>query len=279
MAAPKISIITVTYNCEAVVEATILSVATQTYSNIEHIIVDGQSTDQTFDIVSRYRENLSHCLSEPDRGLYDAMNKGLGLATGEYVFFLNSGDIFASADALARLIASASDLTAIIYGYVKIEASFGWWYSPYEGAQFATTPSYLPHHQSIIYPSAYYRNNRFDLRFPTQADIIFTFKACRDYQSQYVPVLTVNSTLGGYSTHLFNSLPRVKALIGELSEIAAIQKGGLPHNHRFGIALNLYIKFGFQKVFGERGLFELVRFNAYRSAWKRRISKEKNGLV
>ena len=78
---PKFSVITVTYNAGAVIEDTIQSVITQTYKNIEYIIVDGASTDKTMSIVNRYRDRIHTVVSEPDRGLYDAMNKGIRLAT------------------------------------------------------------------------------------------------------------------------------------------------------------------------------------------------------
>lgn len=89
---PKFSIITVTYNAENVLEDTIQSVITQTYKNVEYIIVDGKSTDKTMEIVGRYKEHIHTVVSERDKGLYDAMNKGIALATGDYVCFLNAGD-------------------------------------------------------------------------------------------------------------------------------------------------------------------------------------------
>ena len=80
---PKFSIITVTYNAEAVLDDTIQSVVAQTYKEIEYIIVDGGSKDKTLEIAKRYAEKLSVIISEPDKGLYDAMNKGIRLATGD----------------------------------------------------------------------------------------------------------------------------------------------------------------------------------------------------
>ena len=82
---PKFSIITVTYNAEAVLEDTILSVISQTYHHIEYIIIDGASKDRTLSIAERYRDRITQIVSEPDKGLYDAMNKGINLATGDYL--------------------------------------------------------------------------------------------------------------------------------------------------------------------------------------------------
>lgn len=92
----SITIITITYNASATLRRTIESVAAQEYSKIEYIIVDGASTDGTVDIIKEYPDIVTRYVSEPDNGLYDAMNKGLQMATGEYVWFVNSGDEIAS---------------------------------------------------------------------------------------------------------------------------------------------------------------------------------------
>ena len=120
---PKFSVITVTYNAGAVIEDTIQSVITQTYKNIEYIIVDGASTDKTMSIVNRYRDRIHTVVSEPDRGLYDAMNKGIRLATGDYVCFLNAGDELHEDDTLQLIVHSLTGLTElpdVIYGRTAI---------------------------------------------------------------------------------------------------------------------------------------------------------------
>ncbi len=91
---PKFSIITVTYNAEKVLEDTIQSVISQTYHHIEYIIVDGASKDGTLSIINRYRSRIHTVVSEPDKGLYDAMNKGIALASGDYLCFLNCHQAF-----------------------------------------------------------------------------------------------------------------------------------------------------------------------------------------
>lgn len=115
---PKFSIITVTYNAEAVLEGTILSVLSQTYRQVEYIIVDGASKDGTPAIIHRYKERIARIVSEPDRGLYDAMNKGICLATGDYLCFLNAGDSFHSKDTLQQMVNTlgSSELPDVIYG-------------------------------------------------------------------------------------------------------------------------------------------------------------------
>lgn len=98
----KFTLITVTYNAEATLERTLRSVAEQSYPHIEHILIDGASKDRTVEIAKNY-PHLAKVVSEPDRGLYDAMNKGLRLATGDYVCFLNAGDKLHGADTLTKI--------------------------------------------------------------------------------------------------------------------------------------------------------------------------------
>lgn len=119
---PKFSIITVTYNAGAVLEDTIQSVITQTYRNVEYIIADGGSKDHTLDIINRYREHIHTLVSEPDKGLYDAMNKGIRLATGDYLCFLNAGDELHEDDTLQLMVHSitGTELPDVLYGETAI---------------------------------------------------------------------------------------------------------------------------------------------------------------
>lgn len=124
---PKFSVITVTYNAEKVLEDTIQSVISQTYHHVEYIIVDGASTDGTMAIVDRYRDRISRVISEPDKGLYDAMNKGISLATGDYLCFLNAGDSFHEDDTLQAMVHSISgnELPDVLYGETALVDSQG----------------------------------------------------------------------------------------------------------------------------------------------------------
>ena len=91
---PKVSVITVCYNAEEFIENAINSVLNQTYINIEYIIIDGASKDSTVPIINKYKSKITFFLSEPDNGIYEAMNKGIKAATGDILYFLNSDDIF-----------------------------------------------------------------------------------------------------------------------------------------------------------------------------------------
>jgi glycosyltransferase involved in cell wall biosynthesis len=116
---PTLSVITVVYNNVADIGRTLLSVLNQTYPAIEYIVIDGGSTDGTLDIINTYKSRIAKLLSEPDKGIYDAMNKGLALATGDYVIFMNSGDEFYAADTVEKVFATA-DVADIYYGETEM---------------------------------------------------------------------------------------------------------------------------------------------------------------
>lgn len=99
----KISIITVCYNAAAELEETILSVINQTFQDYEYIIIDGGSKDGTLDIINKYKDKITFWISEPDKGIYDAMNKGLNYASGEWINFMNAGDIFTNNNVLTQI--------------------------------------------------------------------------------------------------------------------------------------------------------------------------------
>lgn len=113
------SIITVTYNASKWLERTVLSVLSQSYPQVEYIVIDGGSTDGTVDIIKQYEAGISFWISEPDKGLYDAMNKGLEHATGDYVWFMNAGDTLHTSDTLQNIVKSLKknvSLPGVIYG-------------------------------------------------------------------------------------------------------------------------------------------------------------------
>jgi glycosyltransferase involved in cell wall biosynthesis len=116
---PTLSVITIVYNNVRDIERTILSVINQTWPNIEYIMVDGLSTDGTLDIINKYKNHIAKLISEKDEGIYDAMNKGLAIATGDYVIFMNSGDEFYSTDTVANVFSSSPNAD-IYYGETEM---------------------------------------------------------------------------------------------------------------------------------------------------------------
>lgn len=114
---PLISVVTICYNAKNDLEKTILSVLSQTYQDIEYIIIDGGSTDGTVDIIHKYSERLFYWISEPDKGIYDAMNKGMDRATGSWINFMNAGDTFCDNEVIKNIF-GYNDLSdySVIYG-------------------------------------------------------------------------------------------------------------------------------------------------------------------
>lgn len=116
---PQISIITVVFNGSSLIERTIKSVLVQTYSHVEYIIIDGASTDGTLTVIEKYRSKIHTLISEKDNGIYDAMNKGLSVATGDYVLFLNAGDELYSDSTIKEVFASSPDAD-VYYGNTAV---------------------------------------------------------------------------------------------------------------------------------------------------------------
>lgn len=187
--APVVSIITVCYNAEKFIAATIESVAAQTYPHIEYIIVDGASKDNTLAVVERYRRHVSVLVSEKDKGLYDAMNKALQLATGDYVLFLNADDTLADEQVIARMLATCPDAD-VYYG----EAMFMDENGRDIGLRSEQTPHKVPEHLTwkslrhgmVVSHQAYMVRRSicvaYDLQYKVCADVdwmIRTLKAAR----------------------------------------------------------------------------------------------------
>ena len=114
MGLPKITIVTVVYNRAATIEQTISSVVNQTYPNLEYIVIDGGSTDGTVEIIKRYEKDIAYWVSEKDGGIYDAMNKGVHAATGDYIEFIGSDDCLCSYDIVAKVAEELDDETDIL---------------------------------------------------------------------------------------------------------------------------------------------------------------------
>lgn len=178
---PKVSIITVCYNASSLLENTILSVINQTYENIEYIIIDGCSKDGTVDVIEQYSDKISYWVSEPDNGIYDAMNKGILKATGEWLNFMNAGDSFASHDVLKQIFVDNQSCLLgknAIYGDSIFCTSVGERYGKCLKT-FWNDGSYIPgkgfSHQSSFIKADYAKLNLFDT----------SYKICADYKMFY----------------------------------------------------------------------------------------------
>lgn len=204
----KISIITVCYNAEAHIDETLRSVVMQDHRDIEHIVVDGGSTDGTMSKVERYREVLAHVVSERDKGVYDAMNKGLRLATGEMVAFVNAGDMIARRDVLSAMVKEFERNDAdVIYGDALMvdpeditKVKRFWKGGDYDRENFRK--GWMPPHLgTYIRRSAYQRFGHFreDLKVSADYELMFRFLYKHRLRARYVPRVLVRFRLGGVS--------------------------------------------------------------------------------
>ncbi len=141
---PLISVITVVFNGELFLEETIKSVLNQTYDNVEYLIIDGGSTDGTLDIIKRYKNQIDYWVSEPDKGIYDAMNKGIALASGTWLNFMNAGDSFNTSTVLNEIFTDSTQFQNIDFIYSDTR---------FDGRSVLTCSieENIINHQSLIY--------------------------------------------------------------------------------------------------------------------------------
>ncbi len=202
----KITLITVCYNAVATIEDTIRSVNSQTHPNVEYIVIDGSSSDGTLEILDTYKSNISKLISEKDNGIYDAMNKGLALANGEVVGFLNSDDIFACSTVLEQVANVFSNpevsLCFADLVYVKknnTEKIVRYWKSS-EYIHGAFSRGWSPAHPTFYARKSVYENyGTFNASFKLAADIdlMMRFLEKAKLVSEYVPEVWVKMRMGG----------------------------------------------------------------------------------
>jgi glycosyltransferase involved in cell wall biosynthesis len=203
----KISIITVVYNNHQTIKTAIDSVLSQDYEDIEYIIIDGQSTDGTLDLIQGYGDSISRVISEPDKGIYDAMNKGIALCTGEVIGILNSDDVYANRNVLSEVMQqfTADASLDLVYGdlvYVKhndLDQVVRTWISKPYYPKFFEDGHVPPHPSLFIKRLVYQKTGLFNLDMRLAADYEFMLRLFKlhPYKSKYLNRLFVKMRLGG----------------------------------------------------------------------------------
>ena len=205
----KISIITTTYNSAVTVKDTLQSVNAQTYHNIEHIIVDGASKDNTLDIVREYGKRVAKVISEPDKGIYDAMNKGIREATGDIIGILNSDDVYASESVLANVMRLFDDENCDgVYGNLNFVRATNlnevvrlWKSSPYKPTGFSK--GWHPPHPTFFVRKEIYNNyGLFDISLDVSADFELMLRFIEKHKIDvcFLDEVLVKMRYGGEST-------------------------------------------------------------------------------
>jgi glycosyltransferase involved in cell wall biosynthesis len=211
----KISVVTVVYNNVGQIEDTIKSVLSQTYSDVEYLIIDGGSDDGTIDIIKNYEKKLAYWVTEPDEGIYDAMNKGAKHAEGNVIGFLNSDDIYVNEHILGKV--------AEIFKEKKVDACFGdllyfshkrfqevnryWVTGQYKRGAFRR--GWVPPHPTFfVRKSILEKWGYFNLDFSISADFELILRLMERYniQTKYIPEMLVKMRWGGNSTRNFKGV-------------------------------------------------------------------------
>ncbi len=199
---PKISIITITFNAEKFLERTIKSVINQTYDNIEYIIIDGKSSDNTIKIIKKYEKYITKWISEPDKGLYDAMNKGIDLATGDYIQFLNAGDELAYENVLQEVFQKCAGAD-LIYGYTlrvnEDKTTYKGWHKKTPTPEELSEKSFLNGmvicHQAMIVKREIVP--KYDLKWKLVADIDWSIRLLKKVKTKCLADFTIIYFLEG----------------------------------------------------------------------------------
>ena len=212
----KISVITVSYNNASTIQDTITSIASQDYSNVEHIVIDGASTDGTVDIVNS-AQSVKKFISEPDHGIYDAMNKGIAIATGDIVGTLNADDFYIDHSVLNEVAKVFSDpsVDACYADLVYVDAKdtnkiVRYWQSQ------TYRPGLFKHGWMPAHPTFFVRRHlydelgNFDLEFKIQSDFELTMRFLEIYRIKtvYLPKILVKMRIGGVSNNSVKTIIR-----------------------------------------------------------------------
>lgn len=210
MSSPKFSIITVCFNSEKTIEDTLLSVFSQSYSNIEYIVIDGKSTDGTLAIVNKHKEKIAKIISEKDNGFYDAINKGIDLCTGEYVAILNSDDFYIDTTVVQEIVNQfIKHNVDAVYGdlqYVERtntnQVTRTWISGIYTEGMFYK--GWMPPHPAFfVKKDCYTKFGKFNLTLKSAADyeLMLRFIHVNKIKVAYLPKVLVKMRVGGMSNN------------------------------------------------------------------------------
>lgn len=211
----KVSIVTVAYNAQATIAETLASVRNQTHSDVEHIVVDGASTDGTLAVVKAQKISLGAIISEPDSGIYDAMNKGIAAAKGDVIGLLNADDVYAHNDVLSQVVTIHRDKAVdACYANLDFVSSHNsekvrrvWRSRPFKpGLCFS---GWMPAHPTLFLSRAAYQQvGLYDTRLKYQSDLEFCARAFEVHKirSHFVPEVWIHMRLGGVSNNSFRTM-------------------------------------------------------------------------
>ncbi len=203
----KISIVTITYNAAEVLQRTLDSVRSQTYKDMEHLIIDGASKDETVAMATSYKQQVPYDVivrSEPDYGIYDAMNKGLRLATGDYIVFMNAGDSFHESTTLEKVADVAKEDVAILYGDTNIVDDEGRFLHkrhlnvPDRLTWRSFRQGMLVCHQAFYARTDVARDIPYDLQYRHSADVDWCIRVMKEAERLGLPMVNVHAVVADF---------------------------------------------------------------------------------
>lgn len=265
----KISVITVCLNAEETIEETILSIESQAYKNVEHIIIDGASTDNTVAIINKHKDDLAHFISEPDKGLYDAMNKALKLASGDFIIFLNANDTFYDENVLNTVVETLeknSDVK-ILYGDIlnlckKRKISKIQNYNNISDIFFFVNENIC--HQCIFYhKSLFEKYGYYSQDYKIYSDWDFNLKCIVEKKVciKYLPLVISKFQLGGISSS------------GNNLEILKNEKKLLTNKYFKKYIIFIYLNNFFKKNYN--ALYQAITYNSFIKKLINKLSNNK----
>lgn len=241
---PLITIITVCFNDGEYLEETIKSVIHQTYSNIEYIIIDGGSTDNTINIIKKYESKIDHWLSESDKGIYDAMNKGVSLSKGRWINFMNAGDIFYKSNTIEKIFLKKNDKVDFIYGDCEIIYNSEFSRIQKAGEMKNLWKGMVFSHQSVFTNSDVFKKYQFNVDNRIGADFEFLFNCYINkykFYNIHIPIATVLA--GGLS-----DTNRIESILSRWSTINKFSKNLKVNAYYFVLFCDTLIRLSIKKV-------------------------------
>jgi len=227
----KVSIITATFNSESTIIDTIQSLQSQTYTNIEYIIVDGQSIDSTIALIKENCTKVSTFIIEKDKGIYDALNKGLAAATGDIVGFLHSDDLFTSSKSVENLVSAFEEGSDAIYADLEYVAKADinkvvrlWKSGVYKDSHIKK--GWMPPHPTFYMKTELYRKyGGFDLNYKIAADYdsLLRYLWVNKVQVSYLPEVLIKMRVGGASNRSLKNIYQKS-----LEDIKALKSNNVP---------------------------------------------------
>jgi glycosyltransferase involved in cell wall biosynthesis len=232
------------YNGEQFLEETILSVINQTYDNVEYIIIDGGSTDGTLDIIKKYEHAIDYWVSEKDKGIYDAMNRGIDLATGEWINFMNAGDVFASSKVIHPIFTTEKiDNASLVFGksitfYQNLEVL------RYEDFNSTNKKFYLtkmPNHQAVFVQKCIYKKIKYNLSYKFFADTVYLRECFSQAEFYEFSGVVSRFELGG-----------VSSFYGKYSNfIGLVKDSQILTGKKISPFIKHFVKYTMQKILGK----------------------------